>query len=145
MTCFRMTFLRQMWPIQLALIVFAVHKIFLAKHCSPVYICPPPSFLASKRICFASHRIDSPPYFHTKSEVITSTKGNNNVVVLYNINLLNSVSRRLYKHNILHIVAVCSVHCYLQRLTTGRLTTPPDPDHLFASQQLYRIVTCLGY
>jgi hypothetical protein len=133
MTCFRMVFLRQMWPIQLAFILFAVHKIFLAKHCS---LCTfvTPSFLANKRICSTRHRIDSPPYFHTKPEVITCTKGNNNVAVLYNVNLLNSVSRRLYKHNLLHIVAVCIVHCCLQRLTTRRLTNLPDPDRLFTSQ-----------
>ena len=122
-TRFRMTFLRKMWPIQLVFILCAVCKTFLSKYCSPVYICPP-KFLASKWICFTRYRIDSSPYFKTKPEAILSTKGNNNVAMLYSVNLLSSVSRRLYKSNLFHIVADCTVHCYLQWLTTRHLTTP---------------------
>jgi hypothetical protein len=137
---FQNKFLYKMRPIQLAFIPFAACKIFLAKCCSPVYICPP-GFLANKPICFTRHRIDSPPYFRTKPEAIRSTKGNNNVAMLYNVNLLSSLSRRFYKPNLLHTVAVCNVHCYLQWLTTRRLKTPTAPDHLFSSQQLCSTVT----
>jgi hypothetical protein len=73
--------------------------------------------------------------FHTIPEVITSTKGNNNVAVLYSVNLLNSVSRRLYKLSLFHVVADGIVHYHLT------MTDNKTPDNSSSSGQPFRFPT----